>query len=93
MAGKSTKSNHNFLQLLAFIGVIAVGVALVLSFVFNQITWTHGQNLANALTIIAQAIAYIIIAYLSFFFARRNGWIFILVWAIAVTLIVVFIIL
>ncbi|MBO4937365.1 MAG: hypothetical protein J6C90_03475 [Clostridia bacterium] len=75
-------------NLLAYIALIAVAVALILVKIFN------GSQVASALNVIANSVAYIITAISAFAFARskRNPWVMIF-FVVAVILVVVFMIL
>lgn len=77
-----------FLNALAYIAVIAVGVALLISWLFKS-----NSNLAGALTLIANALAYIITACYSWRFARTKGTIYVVIWVVSVVLITIFMIL
>lgn len=76
-----------FLNILGYIGIILVAVALILAKI-------GGGELASAMTLIANVIAYLITAVAGFYYARskRNVWYFV-AFAVAVILIVVFMIL
>ena len=88
----STNRWRHFVNFLAYIAVIMIGVALALSFLLGKL----GVNatIAGYISKIAQALAYIIVCIASFYYARskRNIWFFIL-WLIATVLIVVFVVL
>jgi hypothetical protein len=84
----SSGNGARFLNFLAYIAVIAVGGALLISWVFQG-----NGNLAGALTLIANALAYIITACYSWRFARTKGTVYIVVWVVSVVLIAVFMIL
>lgn len=88
---KTSSGSRSVINMLAFVGVICVGLALALGYILSKV----GVSAAfvTALSTVAQCIAYLIISYLSFFFVRRRHWGWILTWAIAVALIVVFIVL
>jgi hypothetical protein len=78
-----------FLNTLAYVAVIAVGIALLLSYIFD------GSNggLPGALTLIANILSYIVVACYSFVYARsKNVW-WVIAWMTAITLITVFTIL
>jgi len=87
----STKQAR-LLNILAYVAVIAVGLALALAYLFAKLEVGDG-NLIGALYTIAQALAYIVVACYSFFYARAKGTWWLVIWAIAVVLIVVFMIL
>ncbi len=79
------------LNVLSYIAVIAVGVALLLSWIFKM-AGLAGQ-LVTALNIIAQCLAYLVVACYSFSFARAKGIWWLIAWVVAVVLIVVFLVL
>ena len=74
----------SFANLLSYIAVIFVGVALILQKVLD------GGQIAQILKMIAEIFAYVILAISSFAYARsRRSIIFVLVWVVAVVLIIV----
>ena len=75
-------------NLLAYIALIAVALALIFVKIFQ------GGAVANALTIVANAIAYLVTAIFAFVYARskRNPWVMIC-YVVAVILVIVFMIL
>ena len=80
------KSAHGagwLINLISFVAVICIGVALMLS----KIGALGG--VAGALLTIAQTIAYVVVSVVSFFFVyrRKNIWIWIL-WIVSIVLIV-----
>ena len=81
---KPVKSSGWFVNLLAFIAVILIGVSLILSriHVFGQV--------AGAFLIIANVIAYSVVAIVSFFYIanKKNIWLWI-VWVVSIVLIVI----
>lgn len=77
---------RGFLNLLAFIAVVCIGLALTIGKI-------GGGNLASLLEQVANILAYIIVAISSFYFAyNRRHWAYYLIWVICVVLIVVFMI-
>lgn len=78
-----------FLNLIAFIGVIAVAAALLFKWIFGG-----NLELAHALTIVAQSIAYLVTAIYAFFYvyAKRNP-VLTIVYLVCVIAIVVLLIL
>jgi hypothetical protein len=88
MTTRSSGSSTNLLNFLAYIAVIAIGVALFISWLFK----TNG-NLSGALTIIANTLAYIVTACYSWRWARYRNIAFVIIWVAAVVLIAVFMIL
>jgi len=82
------KDFKRFLNLLAFIGIITVALALILAKIAS------GSTLGNALTIVANAIAYFITAIGAFYYAKSRGNIWYLVaYFVAIILVIVFMIL
>lgn len=83
-------SNGNFkrfLNMIAFIGVIAVAVALLISLIFG------GNEVSAAFNKVAQIIAYLVTAFYAFYYvqAQRNT-IITIVYIIAVVAIIVLLI-
>lgn len=83
-AKKSTTNWKIFINFCAYVAIALIGVVLVL----NKLVGT--TDFANALSVIANTIAYVIVAISGFYFAKskRNFW-YIVVWVVAVVLIVV----
>ena len=78
----------NFLNMVAFVGVIAVAFALLFGVIFS------GNNeLSSALSLVAQCIAYLVTAIYAFYFvySKRNA-VLTIVYVIAVIAIVVLLI-
>ena len=84
MTGKPAKSSGWLVNLSAFIAVILIGVSLILSkiHVFGQV--------AGAFMIIANVIAYLVVAVVSFFYVARkkNVWLWV-VWIVSIILIII----
>ena len=77
---------RGFLNLLAFIAVVCIGLALTIEKI-------GGGNLASLLRQISDILAYAIVAISSFYFAyNRRHWAYYVVWVVCVVLIVVFMI-
>lgn len=87
----SSTSKTNILNVLAYIAVMAVGIALLLSWIFKAVG--QGGALVTALNLIAQCLAYLVVACYSFSYARAKGVWWLVAWVVAVVLIVVFLIL
>lgn len=83
-------SRTNLLNVLAYIAVVAVGLALFISWVFSALNWSNG--ISGALKLIAECLAYIVLACYSFRYARAKGVWWLVAWAVAVVLIIVFVI-
>ncbi len=87
----SSTRRAGFLSLLSYLAIVGVGIALLMSWLLNlagvtaQIVW--------ALNILAQALAYFVVACYSFSYARARGTWWLVVWAVAIVLIVVFLVL
>lgn len=80
-------NNYNWkavINFTAFVAMACIGLSLLLSKIFNPGAFTQ------ALSIVAQVLAILITAIVSFSFARsrRNVW-FWLIWIVAVVLVVV----
>ncbi len=78
----------NILNVLAYVSVICVGVALLIAWILGRFNGT--ATVASALNIIAECLAYIVVACYSFSFARAKGIWWLIAWVVAVVLIVVF---
>lgn len=77
---------RGFVNLIAFIAVVCIGLALVIARI-------GGGNLASALRQISEILAYTIVAIASFCFAyNRRHWAYYVIWFICVALIVIFMI-
>lgn len=89
---KTTVTVRSLLSALSYGAVFCIGVALVLQFVFQKIG--SGARIADAFEIVAECLAYLVVSVHAFYFARtKRNMAYIICWAIAVTLIVIFIIL
>ena len=84
MCRMANKDFRSLLNLLAFIAIGLVGVALLLSKV------GLGGEISSALTLVANLLAYIITAVAAFYFVRNknNVWLWV-VYAVALVLIVI----
>ncbi|MBO5229603.1 MAG: hypothetical protein J6B20_02300 [Clostridia bacterium] len=85
----STRSS--ILSVLSYLSVVGVGIALLLSWIFQMVGLT--AQVVSALNILAEVLAYIVVACYSFGYARRRGGWWLAVWVVAVVLIVVFLVL
>lgn len=88
----SSTRRTSILNVLSYFSVVFVGIALLLSWVFSKIGGGLGP-VVGALNILAQVMAYIVVAFHSYGFARARGTWWLVVWAVAVVLIVVFLVL
>lgn len=79
------------LNVLSYLSVVGVGIALLLSWILNVVGMT--AQVVGALNILAQVLAYIVVACHSFGYAQARGRWWLVVWAVAVVLIVVFLVL
>jgi len=76
-----------FMSFFAFAAIIMIGLALLIAAVLPS----SANDVSNALIVVANVFAYIVVAFYSYFFAfanRRHRIIYIIVWVIAITLIV-----
>lgn len=82
---KTVKSAGWLTNLISFVAVICIGVSLIL----GKLGFL--SEIAGALLMIAQTIAYIVVTIVSFFYVyrRKNIWIWV-TWAVAVVLIVLY---
>ena len=80
-----------FLNLLAFIGIIMVAVALLIAKIASWINGSSGGSLVSALSLVANFIAYLITAIAAFYYVRskKNIWISI-VFIVALIIMLVF---
>jgi len=92
MAGRTTVDWGRFVNLLAFIALTLLGIILLLGHVLSG-------SIVGSMHTIAQVLAYVVVAVYALFWAidrRRNTAslvIHLIIWAVAITLIVVFMIL
>ena len=84
-------SRTSILNVLSYLSIVGVGLVLLLSWVFEMVGLT--AQVVGALKILAEVMAYIVVACHSFGYARvRGGW-WLAIWVVAVVLIVVFLVL
>lgn len=83
----STRRTH-ILNVLSYVSVICVGLALLIGWILGAIS--GAGTVAAAFNIIAECLAYIVLACYSFGFARAKGIWWLIAWVVAVVLIVVF---
>lgn len=77
-------SFRSFANLMAYIAVVLVGAALLIQAVLK------GNQVAAAFKMVADVIAYVMLAISSFSYAKsRRNVVFIIIWIVAVVLIVV----
>ena len=93
MSQQSNKTfMNNLMHLVAFFAVAFVGIALLLAWIFSD-----NNTLSGALIAIANVLAYIVVSFYAFFFAakkwNRKQYAWLIIWAVSVTLIVIFFIL
>ena len=83
-SAKSVKSAGWLTNLISFVAVICIGVALIL----GKLGFL--SSIAGALLTIAQTIAYLVVAIVSFFYVhrKRNIWVWV-TWIVSVVLIVI----
>lgn len=76
---------RSFVNLCAYIAIVMIGVALILSKIIS------GSEVVAALNIIANVLSYIIVGIAAYCYAasKRNFWYF-AIWLVAIVLIVVF---
>jgi len=88
----STNRWRHFVNFLAYIAVIMIGIALALSFILQKVGVS--STIVGSISKVANALACLIVCIASFYYARskRNAAFFIL-WLIATVLIVVFMVL
>lgn len=81
----SSTRRVNLLNVLSYVAVVMVGVALLLGLIFKG----NAGSVAGALNLIAQCLAYLVVACYSFSYARAKGIWWLIAWVVAVVLIVV----
>lgn len=84
----SSTRRTNILNVLSYVSVICVGLALLVAWILGFVK--SASTVASALTIIAECLAYIVVACYSFSYARAKGIWWLIAWVVAVVLIVVF---
>lgn len=84
----SSTRRTNILNVLSYVSVICVGLALLIGWLLSFIN--GAGTVAAAFNIIAEVLAYIVVACYSFSFARAKGIWWLIAWVVAVVLIVVF---
>ncbi|MDD3232136.1 MAG: hypothetical protein PHV79_03750 [Clostridia bacterium] len=77
-----------FINMLAFIGIVAVAAVLLLRLFLGEIFKVNSE-VVNAIGLIAQCIAYLVTAVYAYFFIRNRGPAFIITYVIAVILIII----
>jgi len=81
-------STHRFLNFIAFIAMIAVGIALFIGWLFPNM----GQ-LPAALQVIANVLAYVVVGFYAFIYARnksgKNAIWYMVAWAVSAVLILI----
>jgi len=82
-SGKTVKSAGWLTNLISFVAVICIGISLIL----GEIGFL--SSIADALLIIAQTIAFLVVTVVSFFYVyrKKNVWIWV-TWIVSVVLIV-----
>ena len=77
-------SMKSFASLMAYIAVVLVGLALLIQSIFK------GNQVASAFKIVADVIAYVMLSFYSFAYAKsRRSIVYIIIWIVAVVMIVV----
>ena len=86
---KSRPTFKSFINLLAFVALVFIGLSLVLGLIFKDT-----GSIAVAFNTIAQVLSYMLVAYFSFLYVRtKRHWAYYVAWAVAITLIVVIVVL
>lgn len=85
---KNAKMKH-FLSFLAFVSLIMVGIALIVSYIFQS-----NGGISDSLNLLANILSYVVVISSSYYYVKtkRNIW-FVVAWAVAVALIVLFLVL
>lgn len=79
--GKTTGGWRGILNLLAFVAILSIGVALLIGFIF--------PSLAHSFTLVAEVIAYAITGTLAFYFVKGRHWAYTVIWIVCLVLIIV----
>ena len=87
MSSSTTTKRYGILRVLAYIAVLCVGIALLISAIFKQVGGF--ANIVTALRTIAECLAYLVIACYSFNYARSRGLWWLIAWVVAIVLIVI----
>jgi len=85
----STRSG--LLNVLSYLSIVGVGLVLLISWIFEMVGLT--AQVVSAVKLLAEVLAYIVVACHSFGYARRRGGWWLAVWVVAIVLIVVFLVL
>jgi len=81
-----------FVNMLAFIGIVAIAVVLLLNLIFGALN-IFDSEVVVAMDLLAQCIAYLVTAIYAFYFVySKNKPVYTIVYVIAVILIVVLLI-
>ena len=82
-----------FLNLLSFVALVVVGICLLLQVIFNEIDAQRLSSAINATRTIGECIAYCVIAAYAFFFVKnKKKPIWFVLYAVALTAILILII-
>ncbi len=87
----STTGKTGLLNILSYLAVVAVGIALLMSWLLNLVGVT--AQIVNAFNPLAQVLAYFVVACHSYGYAKARGKGWLIVWIVAIVLIVVFLVL
>ena len=87
----STTRRTGILNILSYLAVVFVGIALLMSWLLNLVGVT--AQVVSALNILAQVLAYFVVACHSYGYARARGRGWLIVWVVAIVLTVVFLVL
>jgi len=84
-----TQKFKKFVNMLAFIGIVAIAVVLLLRLVFEQV-FSGSPEFVNALGLIAECIAYVVTAIYAFYFINaKHSLVYTIMYVISLILIVV----
>ncbi len=86
----TTVRRTNMLNVLSYVAVICIGIALALSWILAQININGGSTVVNALDIIARFLSYFVVACYSYRYAKVKGMAYLIAWIVAIVLIIVF---
>ena len=90
-SSQTTVSVRSALSIISYLSVFCIGVALALNYIFRHVSLDGGVRIADAFGTVAECLAYFVVAVHSFYFAKtRRNVAYIVCWAVAVCLIVVF---
>ena len=91
----SNKNNNSpgLMPAVAFVAVLALGVVSLFIFLTNSDILTVNATIQSIFWTVGIALGAFVAAYYSFRFAKSRGMVWFVIWAIAIVLIIVFLVL